>query len=122
MPRRCAEADAASGRGRVACFVLVALTLLGIVFVYPFVWLVSASFKPRTEVFDNRLIPETFTLDNYVAVWQEAPLGLWLMNTVIVTVLAAVDGHVLERHGRVGVRLLPLPGSRRALRPGARRR
>lgn len=68
----------------------VALSLLGIVFMYPFVWLVSASFKPRSDVFDNRLIPETFTLDNYVQVWQEAPLALWLLNTAIVTVLAAV--------------------------------
>jgi multiple sugar transport system permease protein len=74
--------------GRV--FAWIALALLGVVFVYPFVWLVSASFKPRSEVFDNRLIPETFTLDNYVEVWQEAPLALWLLNTVIVTMLAAV--------------------------------
>lgn len=71
-------------------FAWIALTLLGVIFVYPFVWLVSASFKPRTEVFDNKLIPDTFTFDNYVTVWQQAPLGLWLMNTVIVTVLAAV--------------------------------
>jgi multiple sugar transport system permease protein len=71
-------------------FAWIALALLGVIFVYPFVWLVSASFKPRTEVFDNKLIPDTFTFDNYVTVWQEAPLGLWLMNTVIVTVLAAV--------------------------------
>jgi multiple sugar transport system permease protein len=68
----------------------IALSLLGIVFMYPFVWLVSASFKPRSDVFDNRLIPETFTFDNYVQVWQEAPLALWLLNTAIVTVLAAV--------------------------------
>ena len=73
--------------GRV--FAWIALSLLGVVFVYPFVWLVSASFKPRTEVFDNRLIPQTFTFDNYIQVWQEAPLALWLLNTVIVTVLAA---------------------------------
>lgn len=73
--------------GRVLTW--IALSVLGVIFVYPFVWLVSASFKPRGEVFDNRLIPETFTLDNYVAVWQEAPLALWLANTVIVTVLAA---------------------------------
>ncbi len=66
---------------------LVAFT---IVFIYPFVWLVSASFKPRGEVFDNRLIPHTFTFDNYVQVWKEAPLGLWMLNSVIVTVLAAV--------------------------------
>jgi multiple sugar transport system permease protein len=66
------------------------LATFTVVFIYPFVWLVSASFKPRGEVFDNKLIPETFTLDNYVQVWHEAPLGLWLLNTTIVTVLAAV--------------------------------
>jgi multiple sugar transport system permease protein len=67
-----------------------ALSALAIVFTYPFLWLVSASFKPRAEVFDNRLIPKTFTLENYLTVWQEAPLAVWLVNSVIVTALAAV--------------------------------
>jgi len=67
-----------------------ALIALGLLFMYPFAWLVAASFKPRGEVFDNRLIPQTFTPQNYVDVWLEAPLAVWLMNTVIVTVLAAV--------------------------------
>ena len=40
-------------------------------------------------MFDNKLIPKTFTLDNYVQVWAEAPVALWLLNTLIVTVLAA---------------------------------
>lgn len=69
--------------------VTAALILLSVVFVYPFVWLVSASFKPRGDVFDNRLIPRTFTWDNYLDVWQQAPLALWMLNTLIVTVLAA---------------------------------
>ncbi len=69
--------------------VLAALVLATVAFVYPLLWLLSASFKPRAEVFDNRLVPRTFTLDNYVTVWQEAPLALWLGNTVVVTVLAA---------------------------------
>ncbi len=67
--------------------------LLGVItlaFVYPFVWLLSASFKPRSQVFDNRLIPETFTFDNYLEVWQQAPMALWLFNTALVTVLATV--------------------------------
>jgi multiple sugar transport system permease protein len=68
----------------------ILLSLVSVVFLYPFVWLISASFKPRSEVFDNRLFPQTFTLDNYLQVWQEAPLGLWLLNTVIVTVLATL--------------------------------
>jgi len=71
--------------------VLAVLTILTIVFAYPFVWLLSASFKPRGEVFDNALIPHTFTFDNYVQVWQQAPVALWLLNTAIVTVLAAVS-------------------------------
>ncbi len=71
--------------------ILILVLLIGFtaIFIYPFVWLVSASFKPRGEVFDNKLIPETFILDNYIRVWQEAPLALWIFNTVLVTVLAA---------------------------------
>lgn len=92
-PRRsdASPSERATRRRRlVRVVVTLTLTLLGVVFAYPFIWLVSASFKPRGEVFDNRLVPQTFTFDNYLAVWQEAPLGLWLLNTLIVTVLAAV--------------------------------
>ncbi|MBT0994508.1 carbohydrate ABC transporter permease [Cellulomonas sp. DKR-3] len=73
--------------GRV--LVVVALLLATAAFVYPFVWLLSASFKPRGDVFDNRLWPRTWTFQNYLDVWQTAPMATWLVNTVIVTVLAA---------------------------------
>lgn len=68
----------------------LALLAATAVFVYPLIWLVSASFKPQSEVFDNRLIPQTPTLANYVEIWNAAPLALWMGNTVLVTVLAAV--------------------------------
>jgi hypothetical protein len=74
--------------GRV--LVMLALSACTVVFIYPFVWLISASFKTRAEVFDNRIIPKTFTLQNYVQVWEEAPMLLWLGNTLLVTVLAAL--------------------------------
>jgi multiple sugar transport system permease protein len=70
--------------------VLVALVLLTIAFIYPFVWLLSASLKPRGDVFDNKLIPDVITFDNYLEVWRAAPMAAWLLNTVIVTVLATV--------------------------------
>ncbi|WP_419702587.1 carbohydrate ABC transporter permease [Promicromonospora sp. NFX87] len=69
--------------------VLVALVALTVVFVYPLVWLLSASFKPRGEIFDNRLVPQHPTLQNYLTVWESAPLALWLGNTLVVTALAA---------------------------------
>ncbi|GMM95642.1 carbohydrate ABC transporter permease [Microbacterium luteum] len=77
-------------RGLRRTLVIAALSVMTVIYAYPFIWLVSASFKPRGEVFDNRLIPETFTLDNYVQVWVDAPVALWLLNTLIVTVLASV--------------------------------
>lgn len=71
--------------------VLVVLSVCTVVFIYPFVWLVSASLKPRSDVFDNRLVPEVLTFDNYLQVWQEAPMALWLLNTALVTLLATVS-------------------------------
>jgi multiple sugar transport system permease protein len=90
-----AEATTLAPRGRKRgttkrVLVAVLLVAFGVIFMYPFVWLLSASFKPRSEVFDNALIPNTFTFENYINVWMEAPLALWLANTVIVTVLASV--------------------------------
>lgn len=87
-PRR--PAGAGAGRAVRRGAVLAALVAMTVVFVYPFVWLVSASLKPRSQVFDNRLIPRTLTFENYLAVWREAPMLLWLVNTLLVTVLAAV--------------------------------
>lgn len=70
--------------------VSLALVAVTLTFIYPFVWLISASLKPRSDVFDNRLIPETLTFQNYLDVWSDAPMALWLANTALVTVLATV--------------------------------
>jgi multiple sugar transport system permease protein len=58
-------------------------------FLYPFAWLIAASLKPRGEVFDNRLIPETWRFDNYVEVWRQLPLLHWIGNSILIAVLAA---------------------------------
>jgi multiple sugar transport system permease protein len=72
-----------------AVFVVVLLGL-SVVFVYPFVWTVSASLKPRAYVFDNRLIPEVWEPDNYVEVWDAAPVFTWLVNSIYIGFLAAL--------------------------------
>lgn len=58
-------------------------------FLYPFAWLLAASFKPRGEVFDNRLIPQTWQPENYVQVFNELPLLSWLGNSLVIAILAA---------------------------------
>jgi multiple sugar transport system permease protein len=67
----------------------VALVAFSLLFLYPFVWLLAASFKPRGQVFDNSLIPETFLPGNYADVWREMPLLSWMGNSVLIAVLAA---------------------------------
>ena len=39
---------------------LAILAFCTVLFVYPFLWALSASVKPRVEVFDNRLWPKHF--------------------------------------------------------------
>ena len=71
----------------VAWVLLIGFTLL---FLYPLVWLLAASLKPRGEVFDNKLIPDTVTWSNYVEVWDKLPLASWAVNSVLIALLAAV--------------------------------
>lgn len=68
---------------------LVLLVGYALLFLYPFAWLIAASLKPKTQVFDNRLIPRTFVWSNYAEVWNQLPVLHWLVNSVSIALLAA---------------------------------
>ncbi|HYI25468.1 MAG TPA: carbohydrate ABC transporter permease [Thermomicrobiales bacterium] len=72
--------------GTIALY--VALTALAVLFCIPFVWLVLTSLKPPAEVFSPGWIPSEWRWDNYVDVFEVAPVGRWLWNTVVITTLA----------------------------------
>lgn len=82
----------------------------GMLFLYPFAWLVSASFKPRGEVFDNRLIPETFLPQNYIQVWNELPLTNWMFNSIAIALLAATAVAVSSSIVAFGFAYFRFPG------------
>jgi len=77
----------------------VYLLLLGgctVLFVYPFLWAVSASLKPRPEVFDNKLIPRHWHPVNYVDIFRGvpgttyvAPFAHWFLNSAYIAVAGA---------------------------------
>lgn len=75
--------------GRIVFIIL--LIVCTIIFLLPFVWLVSASLKVRADVFNSEWIPDPIAWENYVRVWQAAPLFTWLKNSLVVGVLAAVS-------------------------------
>ncbi len=68
----------------------IALTAFSLLFLYPFVWLLAASLKPRGQVFDNKLVPDTILTSNYVEVFDQLPLLSWMGNSVLIAVLAAL--------------------------------
>lgn len=61
-----------------------ALTIAALTFIYPFLWMASATFKPRAEVGSLALFPTHATLDNYRTMWARAPFGRALINSLIV--------------------------------------
>ena len=81
--------------GGIARFVV--LSIVGFIVCVPFVWMVSASFKPRAEVEEVRIVPENPTLRNYPIVLDVVPdpvtgkfldlrFGRWYFNSVFTAV------------------------------------
>lgn len=71
--------------------VVTVIGLLGssVLFIAPFVWLLSASLKSRSEVFGPEWIPDPVMWSNYAQVFEVAPVALWLFNSLLVGGLAA---------------------------------
>lgn len=93
----------------VLTIIMVGFALL---FLYPFVWLIAASLKPRGEVFDNSLIPRTFTPENYVEVWNQLPLLSWVWNSVAIALLAAGTVAISSSIVAFGFAYFRFPGRR----------
>jgi len=76
-----------------------AIIILGaVIMVYPVIWLITASFKPLNETFNNAgLFPKTWTLDNYVQGWSalDYTFDVFFVNSFIVC-LGAVIGNVIS--------------------------
>ena len=68
----------------------ILLVLWGLIVLFPFYWMVLTSLKSYSA-YNSEYIPKFYTLSptlqNYVNVFTEVPLGRYLLNTLIFTVL-----------------------------------
>lgn len=92
--------------------VLLALVTTGVVIalLYPFVWLLAASLKPRKDVFERGLIPHPFQFSNYSTVWHELPMLSWITNSVVVGIAAALAVTVSSSLVAFGFSYFQFPG------------
>lgn len=94
---------------------VVILLPIAIVWIYPFIWVLSSSVKSNAEIFGS-LNPFTSTLhlDNYIRAWDEANMGRYFLNTIFVTGMSivisvtvnALLGYVLGRYVFPGKRFI----------------
>jgi multiple sugar transport system permease protein len=88
------------GKFKTALFLLL-LAGISVLALYPFIWLISAAFKPQSDVFDNKLIPSewqwNFTGDPTPVPGDEKLFNLpdlpvlhWVWNSIWIGVLAAI--------------------------------
>lgn len=76
----------------VKAILTIILGFLGILFILPFLWMISASVKDVNEVFTMPIkwFPSTFRLENYRNIWLHPyyPLSIAFFNSVKVSVLS----------------------------------
>ncbi|NJP12312.1 MAG: carbohydrate ABC transporter permease [Leptolyngbyaceae cyanobacterium RU_5_1] len=100
-------------RGSMVILYIVLLAY-AVITVLPFVWALSASFKPLAEIAagEVNLVPQDFTLDNYQTIFVQEPLfGRWLLNSAIAAI--CVTGFNLLFNSMAGYALarIQFPGN-----------
>lgn len=70
---------------------LVCSVVFGL-FLFPFFWMISLSFKPDGEIFASviRLLPHQWTLQHYSYVWTETLFNRYFLNSLVVGSLTAL--------------------------------
>lgn len=68
------------------------IVFVSFIWIYPFLWMISASFKSTMEIFQNglSLIPDHFSFDSYVRAWVKGGFSDYFFNSVLVTVWTIV--------------------------------
>lgn len=69
------------------------MILLSILMILPFLWMLSASFKPNGDVFEFpiRWIPRSPTFENYLTVWfAKIPFYIYMLNSMKVSVISVL--------------------------------
>lgn len=84
------------GIGRWFLLYLLLITL-GLLFTFPFYWMVSTSLKAPGHIYVNppEWLPNPLYFANYPETWQKLPFGRFIQNSIVITVLATI-GYVLS--------------------------
>ncbi|GAB4575393.1 MAG: carbohydrate ABC transporter permease [Anaerolineae bacterium] len=72
-------------------FSYLALTLIALTMVVPFLWMIATSLKPPTEILRPNFFPHNPTIENYNYILFNTALPRWYLNSLIVAVMSTVS-------------------------------
>ena len=70
------------------------IVVLGVIMIYPVIWMIVSSLKPNNMIFsDPGIIPQAVTLENYITGWRGyagTTFGTFFINSLLMCVVAIV--------------------------------
>ncbi|NPV07090.1 MAG: carbohydrate ABC transporter permease [Anaerolineae bacterium] len=96
--------------GRTLIYLL--LVAGAVVLMMPLAWLLSSSLKPSGLIFvvPPQWIPDPIAWQNYAQVWEMIPFGLYLRNTLVITVFCIIGASASAAIVAFGFARLRFPG------------
>ncbi len=67
------------------------LCLIAMITVFPFIWVISTSFKGPNDLIYSvppQIFPKDLTFANYVRVWTQLPIANFFLNSIVVSVVS----------------------------------
>lgn len=88
------------------------MLLISLTMVFPFLWMLSTSFKYDTQVFTTPIewIPDPVNLSNYWKVWTEEPFLQYYGNTIKVAVSATAGQVIISAMAAYAFAAIPFVG------------
>jgi multiple sugar transport system permease protein len=80
--------------GDILCFIFLAFG--SIAMLYPFVWMIFTSFKPKMHIYLSGLLPQTWDFSSYIQIWDEIPLVRGFLNTILYSVPPVIVGSLVS--------------------------
>ena len=87
-------------------------TVVVIAALFPVLWILSLSLKKPADVADGRLVPKSFSLENYKGVFEEVIFTKALRNSIGIALIATVIAVALAASAAYAIARLDFPGKR----------
>ena len=76
--------------------IFLLLIFIAIVILYPFLWMVLTSFKPKMHVYLGGLWPQVWDFSSYLQIWNEIPMVRGFLNTSLYSVPPVLIGTLVS--------------------------